>query len=170
MQPVDAQEIAPGLWMGSMPPVGRTLARSGFDVLVLCAYEHQPSEDCFPGIDVIRVHLDDNGRLPSKHHLYQAFELSNRLTSMIRGGQNCLVTCAQGRNRSGLVTALTLIRMTGCSGKEAVKAVKERRFSPFGTALTNGAFVRGLETIPRKSSSGRGVITNQGALIAGVFT
>ena len=163
MQPIDAQEIAMGLWMGSMPPVGRTLTSSGFNVLVLCAMEHQPPLESFPGVDVARIYLDDNGMLPPREHVYQAFHLANRLTAAIRSGCCALVTCAQGRNRSGFVAALTLMRMTGCSGKCAVRTVQERRLSPFGTALTNPAFVRALETIPERPRQQRGLITTRSA-------
>ncbi len=144
MLQVDAHEIVPRLWMGSAPPFGRTLSRSGFDVLVLCAVEHQPSAGNFPNVDALYIGLDDDGNPIPRAHFDEAVRLSAHLAREIYRGKNVIVTCQQGRNRSGFVTALTLMRLSGCDGRTASKIVRTRRASPFGPALTNKHFVSAL--------------------------
>lgn len=161
---IECSIIAPGLWMGSLPPPGRALAHAGFHVLALTACEHQRPE-LYEGLEVLCIDLDDDGKpLPGKH-VEEAFVLSDRLARRARAGRAVLITCAQGRNRSGLITALTLARMTGLSGTEAMRAVQERRRSPFGGALQNPQFNRLLRLVPPKPSPG--VVTRQTAYAAG---
>src|SRR5277367_218130 len=156
---IEASEITSGLWQGSVPPQGRTLARSGFHVVVLCAAEHQPGAENFPNVDVARIDLIDDGTPLTQAHFDKALFLSAHLCRAIRRGRNVLVTCMQGRNRSGLISSLTLARMTGCDGRTATRAVQERRISPFGPALTNAQYCKALKLIP--ATPRRGVITNQ---------
>lgn len=143
----DGHEIVPGLWMGSKPTPGASLRSRGFDILVLCAVEHQPSAEWFPGVEIARIHLDD-AELPGAHAL-QASALGGQLAREIKRGARVLVTCRQGRNRSGLVTALALTHLTGCSGIDAVLRVQRKREAPFGPTLSNDHYVRALCEIPR---------------------
>lgn len=55
-------------------------------------------------------------------------------------GATILVTCAQGRNRSGVVLAEALLRTSTTSPAMVVQAIRERRHN----ALTNHAFVAWL--------------------------
>jgi hypothetical protein len=151
---IDADEIAPGLWMGSAPPFGDALARAGFDVLALCAAEHQPHQRLHPGVAIARAALEDDGSPMMRWHVREAFSIAGWLARRIREGHVTLVTCQQGRNRSGLVTALTLAAMTGASGEKCARAVKERRRSPYGEALCNRDFLDLLRSIPRKRRAG----------------
>lgn len=57
-------------------------------------------------------------------------------------GQRVLVRCAGGMNRSGLVTALVLLRV-GYSVDDAIELVRARRSA---SALTNTSFVAYLQT------------------------
>ena len=166
MQKIDASEITTGLWVGSAPPVGRTLARVGFSTLALCAAEHQPSRDSFPGVSVVRASLIDDGSPLTPVQIEEALWLSGHLAAACRRGKGVLVTCMQGRNRSGLIAALTFSRMTGCDGKTAMRAVQTRRASPFGPALTNHQYNRALSMIP--AAHHRGPITAQASMTAGL--
>jgi len=134
--------IASNLWMGSRPPIGSALRRAGFRTLALCAMEWQPSADMYPDVEVLRVILNDAelGREDAR----AACSIASRLYERVRQGHKVLITCSQGRNRSGLVTALTLAGLTGCTGAKAIQAVRDRRRSPFGPALTNDHYVRAL--------------------------
>ncbi len=170
MQKIDASEITSGLWVGSAPPIGRTLARAGFSVLALCAAEHQPSRDSFPGVAVVRASLVDDGSPLTPVQIEEALWLSGHLAAACRRAQRrdrgVLVTCMQGRNRSGLIAALTFARMTGCDGIAAMRAVQSRRYSPFGPALTNSKYNEALAMIP--AARHRGPITHQAAMAAGL--
>ena len=161
---IEASKITDGLWQGSVPPFGRTLSRSGFGVVVLCAQEHQPSADNFPGVDVARIDLIDDGTPLTRDQFKKSLFLSAHLCRAMRRGSQVLVTCMQGRNRSGLIAALTLARATGCDGHTATRAIQERRNGPFGPALTNSQYVKALKLIPAAPS--RGLITSQAAMAA----
>lgn len=140
-------EIAPGLWQGGYPLRSRDLREQGFDVIVLAAKELQPEDASeakvmFPGVEVIAVKLDD---APITREIAQlAAEAAVLVARRVKSGKCVLVTCAQGKNRSGLVTALALVSLFGISGKEAVAAIKTAR----PIALTNGSFVNYLECLP----------------------
>jgi hypothetical protein len=144
---IDAHEITRGLWQGSAPPSGPELRHSGFDVLVLAAMEIQPAATAFPGVDRARICLDDEKL--TYPQLCEALVLSSRVARAISGGAKVLVTCAQGRNRSGLISALALMRLSGCDGSQAIRVVRQRRHSPFGRAMTNDSYNEVLTQIPR---------------------
>jgi protein-tyrosine phosphatase len=64
-------------------------------------------------------------------------------------GENVLVTCAQGRNRSALVVAETLIGQFRLSSTGVIDAIQERR----AASLQNPLFVKWLR---RRSAARRG--------------
>ena len=153
---IEATCICPFLYQGSYPPPGFALAKEGFKTLVLCAEEYQPPyvipdffaqvpdfylERPFPGVKVIYAPNDDSSTdLPSREVLAKALSAAHEVAFSIKMGKKALVTCWQGRNRSGLVSALTLHFLLGCSGMEAVRIVQRARRG----ALTNPAFVHVL--------------------------
>jgi hypothetical protein len=166
MRTIDASFICDGLWVGSAPPTGHTLASTGFSVLALCAEEHQPPHEAFPGMYVVRVPLIDDGSPLTHAQIARSIAASEALTTALRRHKGVLVTCMQGRNRSGFVAALTFARMTGCDGRTATRVVQQRRRSPFGPALTNREYNKALALIgPARE---RGAITAQAAHAAGV--
>lgn len=152
---VDAARVGPKLWIGSHPPVpghrcsthtteerarSVDLAKHGFDFLVLCAIEYQPAADAFPGVEVHHAPFDDDAAGLSEWQWQTAVEAAARTVDANRRGRRCLVTCFEGRNRSGLVTALALAGLSGCTPGQACDLIRERR-GP--AALSNPAF-RGL--------------------------
>jgi len=162
---LDCHEIASGLFVGSAPCFGGSVAHAGFDVLVLCADEFQPPSSLYPGVIVARARLFDDGSPMSRSHAHQALSAAGFVAARVRSGGRVLVTCMQGRNRSGLVAALALTRITGRSGAEAAAVVKSRRLAPHGEPLTNRYFLALLQVIPGKRSPG--IITQQAAHDAG---
>lgn len=123
------------LYQGHAPPTGDAARHAGFDAIVLCAEEYQPTD--FPGVRVLHVPLDD--ARPTPEEWLRANVAARDVASLLRAGKRVLVTCWQGRNRSGLVVALALRRM-GMTGQQAVERVRSRRAG----ALTNPHFVEAI--------------------------
>lgn len=110
MARLDVTRIAPKLWMGSAPPTGRALRDFGFDVVVLCAQEYQPSERSFPGVRVVRAPFEDGRVTPAIEAT--AREAARQVAAAIKRGKRVLVTCGTSHNRSRLVVTHTLTRMS----------------------------------------------------------
>lgn len=145
---IDANRIAPGLYQGAYPPEGDAVRRAGFDVLVLCAVELQRPADRFAGVKVLHVPLDDSGRRMTGDEWSRANGAALAVSKLLDGGARVLVTCAAGRNRSGLVSALTLYLRTTASAAACVSRVQAARQAPSGPALSNRDFVAALTRLP----------------------
>ncbi len=116
---------------------------STFDLVVLCAEEFQPVDHAFrAGLRVLRLPFDDTLKPLTRRELQPLIGAASSLADEIRRGRRVLVTCMAGRNRSGLVSALTLCRLYGMTGSAAVTRVKQCR----PNALTNRVFA---ETVVR---------------------
>lgn len=139
--PANASQIQRHLFQGGAPPQGRELAARGFRALVLCAEEHQPPAEAFPGVRVFRAPNDDSGRAPTSRELVIARRAAAIVAELVRARQMTLVTCAMGLNRSGLVVALALRELTAYPGARCVEFV--RRCRP--GALSNTWFVHEIE-------------------------
>ncbi len=118
----DVNSVAPRLWVGSKPPIDRDLPH--VDVLVLCAKEYQPSKLVFHGT-VIRCPLDDGA--PTRDEVNRALVASKAIAAALTSKQRVLSTCAMGLNRSALVAALALGRITYASADELVEQLRARR-------------------------------------------
>ena len=156
---IDATHIFGGLlYQGQWPMPGPGLAQAGFKTLILCAREFQPpyaipdvisslpgfrQPTPYPGVKVFFAPNDDDGEVPHREDLALALEAAHEVAWNLERGQKVLSTCWQGRNRSGLVSALGLHLFLGCSGQEAVGLVQTARRN----ALTNGAFVEVLNRL-----------------------
>ncbi len=130
----NASEAIPRLWQGALVPPGRI---SGVDVLVLCAMEHQPHSAQLPGVRVMVVHAPLDDAKPTLEEIITARQAAVHVARELRRGRRVLVTCAQGRNRSGLVTALAL-RYLGVTADEAIRLIRRARGA---NALSNPHFV-----------------------------
>lgn len=141
----DHSKILPKLYQGAAPPEGHELYRWRFDVVVLCAEEYQPPNEAFPGVEVIRCPFDDrfDRRLTSDERR-MIENTAARVARRVLAGKRTYVSCAQGINRSGLVTALAVRELTGCSGREATNWVRMRR----PVALRNPMFRELLHALP----------------------
>jgi len=138
---IDASRIVSGLYQGSIPATGGAARRSGFHVIVLCAEEYQPRGHEFEGPLVVHAPMDDGKITPELWET--AVQAATHVAKARRAGKRVLVTCAAGRNRSGLVSALSLMMLEGLSGRRAVALVKSKRQD----ALTNPYFVKALEKL-----------------------
>lgn len=141
---LDADEIAPHLYLGSYPHRYRNggLKAMGFDTLVLAAEELQ-AEDLFEDVEVYRVPLFDVSD-PKANDPREILKAAKFVAARIAEGKNVLVTCAMGMNRSALVLGLALrMRYPELTGDAAVELIRSRR-SP---TLVNPTF----ETIVRRA-------------------
>ncbi len=140
---LDADPITETLWQGAAPPEGRAVARYGFRTLVLCAFENQPPDKAFPGVKVLRVPLDDTLRTLTAAEQHQIIETAGAMARRMRYSP-VLCTCAQGINRSGLLSAVALLLSGRSSAHDIVDHIRRRR----PRALSNPnfvAFVRALD-------------------------
>lgn len=144
---LEAHQVVPGLWQGSMPPIGDFLEKEGFTTLILCARELQPSSELYPGVQVIHAPNDDDptNRPLDKAKLRVAAQAAQAASEAMKRGGKVLVTCAAGANRSGLVSGITLHLLYGWSGQKAVAQIRRTRRVPGGyQALRNEEFVKAL--------------------------
>jgi len=146
---LDADEIVTNLWQGAVPPRGLALRNLGFDLLVLCAREWQLPASDFPSVQVVRAPNDDGPDYSlTSIKLKTAIKASRMVTEAVQANKKCLVTCAAGMNRSGLVTAIALHQLFGWSGKACVEQIRAKRMGSDGyRPLTNPEFVRVLLAI-----------------------
>lgn len=121
-------QIAPRLHQGSVPERGSL----DVDVVVLCAQEYQFPANRYgarpfgPDVRIIRCPLTD-GNMPLAPKLIPyALQAAVEVARLWAHGSRVLVTCAMGRNRSGLVTALALMEL-GHSVDAAIGAVRKAR-------------------------------------------
>lgn len=143
-----ADYIGHRIWQGSAPKtLGQQVAlHRNFEVLVLCAQEFQPRAHLFPYMKVVHAGIDDAGTPVTRAELETANDAAEAAAYYASEGLRVLVTCWQGINRSGLVSALALHKLTGASGEACIKRVQERRPG----ALTNPWFVETLSEIPAR--------------------
>lgn len=134
--------IIPGLAQGAAPqPPGKGFAHA--DTIVFAAEELQPRGlRPPPGKRLLRVPLDDDPYRPVPPKLGQTLHrIASGLAREIRAGRKVMVTCAMGLNRSGIITALTLMYLYGMPSQDAIRLIRARR-SP--EALCNPMFEQWL--------------------------
>ena len=139
-----ASEIVPGLWMGGTDDLD-TVNRAGrlpsasderdFDAVVTLSAYSKPVgwyvhefRFCIPDAS-----LDDE-------HAQELEKIADWAYLQWKSGKKVLVRCQAGMNRSGLVTALILIR-DRIKAEEAIAMIRRKRS---GDALSNPSFVEYL--------------------------
>ncbi len=108
------------LAQGSAPP---SVPGMPFEVIVLSAMEYQPAMP--PGYVVLRVPLDD-GPPPDHVTRMRIRRAAREIADRVRLGQRVLVTCWQGRNRSGVLAGLALVDL-GVPPIQAVGRIRRLR-------------------------------------------
>jgi protein-tyrosine phosphatase len=151
---MNLSRIAPKLWQGGAPRPERgdasELRRLGFQVLVLCAKEHQPRADQFPGLVVVHAPFDDDPRYLSTAAEKTARDAARIVAQFVARWQRVLTTCAMGINRSGFVNAWALHLLIGRSGAECIRIVRAGRGAD---TLWNPQFVKRLEALPSRAEA-----------------
>lgn len=122
---IDAHRVASKLWIGSFPQDSR--ACKMFDVIVLCAKEHQDLP--YSCSNVLHVPLDD--AKPTANEVSLALRAGSVINKLRSQGKRVLVTCAAGVNRSSWVAATALIK-SGVSPWKAIADIREHRKPPIG--------------------------------------
>jgi protein-tyrosine phosphatase len=99
------------------------------DILVLCAEEHQAKTlKAPPGKAIIRLGFDDDTYRPIPPEAGKIFHAhAQQLGKAALSGRKLMITCAMGLNRSGLITALTLMHGYRMRPSEAIKLIRGRR-------------------------------------------
>lgn len=145
-----ASQITDGLWQGGLGPwAGCPVAFNDIEIaVVLCSTDRDDDNRkvrvMFP--DPVTMNL-----LDSKSDLKHGPELkrmAKHLAKAHHDGANIGIFCWQGRNRSGLLTALTLREITGCSGLDAIHHIRSCR--PEALDTESGAYERWLAAMPPK--------------------
>ncbi len=160
---MSADQIAPRLFMGALPPPGKRVCDAGFSTLILCAQRREyrvtypfytPVERAFSGVQLFVVDLDDNYDSPlTEQEFLRAQTAAHLVKQTVRDQKNALVTCVMGRNRSGLVTALALRSLCDWPGEKAMTQVRKMRNAP--AVLDNPQFAGLLAKLPAPSVQAR---------------
>lgn len=152
-----ADEIIPGLWMGSVQ-AGK-LAATGvgeFDVIVNLTGDDTNWDKNGHGKTYVNFRFSD-GAVPDEAHLEAVVGL---VAWALHNDKKVLVHCTMGINRSGLVCALVARQVKGLTGIEALRLIRQKRrvvgtfVSPgtgdraTDTALFNSEFVKYVEALP----------------------
>lgn len=136
---MDADRVAPKLYVGSYQEDEAKLARAGFTHVVRVAKECRLVE--FPMDDAPLTVTD----------AFNANAAASSVQRALATGGRVLVTCFMGVNRSAFVAALAMIRYYGLRPAEAIAQVRALR-RPELTAvgvLSNQTFVDALLSTPR---------------------
>lgn len=140
-----ATEVHPGLWVSPLPERTWTLDEWGVGLVVTLTEELPPQA---------ARRLQEEGRSTMLLHwpildgdrpdMDQALLVAGTAARAVESGTKVLVHCQEGWNRSGLVAALTVRELRGCTGKEALAQVQERRPGTLG----NEEFAAALRELP----------------------
>lgn len=113
-----------------------------FDVVVYTAEERQPRIAQPKGKLALYAPLDDDVYRPLPMRIgAQLHVLASQCASLVQRGNSVLITCQQGKNRSGLVTGLTLLKLyPSWTPKQAISLIRSRRKLDGDIALSNTMF------------------------------
>jgi protein-tyrosine phosphatase len=139
---LDYHWIVPGIAQGAYPDPPKS-AFQVFDVIVFCAEELQPRIKAPAGKQIFKLPLDDDIYRPIPPEIGKLLhQAAQALATYHAGGHKLLITCAQGVNRSGLMTGLTMMYSLRMPARETIKLIRSKRKSqdPDLFALCNPMF------------------------------
>lgn len=130
------------LWQGDKRDVERLLRvpDDSIQVIGLFAEEYQP-DDLLGRYELLKPGFDDNyeaNDVEMSSIAGIADDASDTISNRVREGKNCLSSCAAGLNRSGLVTALALMKLANMGPAEVIGRIRRLRHYK---ALSNPKFV-----------------------------
>lgn len=146
------------LWQGDKEDV-KQLLKSPNDQIALIglfAWEDQPS-DPNGHYELLKGGFSDNDDADDEELQIVADiadDASDKFASALREGKDCLSSCHMGLNRSGLVSALTLMKVGEFKPREAIDLVRMGRAPQQGmSALCNDKFVELIHRMATASGS-----------------
>jgi len=133
------------LYQAGAREIPKLLHNANIDLLILAAREYQP--DHIPGVgfsqvDKIYLPLRDTILFTPKQFkktINGAKSASQHAVDYIMEGKNVLSTCMAGWNRSGIISGLTLVALTGADGRRVIDHIRKHRCS---SALSNPLFAQ----------------------------
>lgn len=137
-------EIIPGLWQGGQlwrdtnQQIRLAVVAAEFDLVI--TLHHQPNHGPAEGVKHLQLIIPDGALLADDAGRAEAH--ADAAAAAIGAGKRVLIRCQAGYNRSGLITALTLLRL-GHDVEAAIDLIRGRR-SRF--ALFNAHFLEYLRT------------------------
>lgn len=137
------------LWLGGAQDIG---AGVHYDLIILCADEFQPEARIIADpskTEVIHAPNDDSENPLTRDQACIAIAASRAAAKAFKAGKKVLISCMQGRNRSGLVMALTLHRLYGMAGERCRGYIRAKR----PHALTNPSFNAFLDSIKARQAA-----------------
>lgn len=143
MANLDFHWIVPDLAQGGYPEPPNS-AFDTFDVVAFCAEELQPHIKAPRGKALFKIPLDDDFYRPIPEEVGDLLHAAAKaLCTYCVAGKKVLTTCQEGRNRSGVMTALILMYGYGMKPATAITLIRRKR--PVD-ALANPMFVQFLMT------------------------
>lgn len=134
-------EIVPGLWQGGHDwrdtdgVLRDVVVADEFD-LVVSLYKRHGCGPTGDGVEELRLIIPDGMLLAAD--AATAERIAEKAARAVKDGKRVLVRCQAGYNRSGLITALTLIHL-GHDAEAAIDLIRAKRSR---WALFNGHFLR----------------------------
>lgn len=133
---LDFNWIMPNLAQGSYPKPPAEAFQT-FNVIVFCAEEMQPRFRPPAGKWIFKIPLDDDIYRPVPADVGNLLHTAAKsIASYHLAGHPTLVTCAQGRNRSGLMNGLVMRYAYNMAPRDVVALIKRKR----ADALCNPMF------------------------------
>lgn len=134
---VPAHEVYPGLWLGG--GAYRQLER--FDAILTCCPEWEVHTE--PAKHKATLRMSDGADLPDPAHVNDAVQW---VLGHLNADRTVLVRCYAGLNRSGLITAHVLHRLTDLPGSKVLIALRAVRGEH---VLCNPVFAAHIEGLRR---------------------
>ncbi len=136
----DPKDKPGSIWQSGYKEIPHDLKEANINLVIYAASECPPLNHHLGA--KLSYHPNDDMMCPPGHAIYDAL-LANAQAAVpeviraVRAGQNVLVTCSQGINRSSLVTGLAIKKLDpNTSAWDIINLIKNKRE---GT-LTNGTF------------------------------
>jgi hypothetical protein len=140
-------KITRGLYMGSKRVLEESnlhTKRPLFSIYVSTAREVRPPRSLQGSFETVWIKMDDvTWRFRQDPETVAGLvRTTNAIAQCVKAGRRVVIFCNMGMNRSGLITALTLLNL-GWPLDKALTAIRRRH----QCALSNSSFIRALEYI-----------------------